>query len=57
MDSALVGQVVLALCALSAMRRSARALWHNERYRFTTWRVGIALFSMLVFGTVLKLAA
>jgi hypothetical protein len=57
MDSALVGQVVLALCALSALRRCARALWHNERYQFTTWRVGVALFGMLVFGAVLKLAA
>jgi hypothetical protein len=57
MDAGLVGQVVLALCALSALRRCARALWHNERYRFTTWRVGVALFAMLVFGAVLKLAA
>jgi len=47
----------MALCALSALRRRARALWHNERYRFTTWRVGVALFSMLVFGAVLQLAA
>ncbi len=57
MDTGLVGQVVMALCALSALRRCARAIWHNERYRFTTWRVGVALFVMLVFGTVLKLAA
>jgi hypothetical protein len=57
MDSALVGQVVLALCALSALRRCARALWHNECYRFTTWRVGVALFAMLVFGAVMNLAA
>jgi hypothetical protein len=57
MDPGLVGQVVLALCALSALRRCARALWYNERYRFTTWRIGVALFGMLVFGTVLKLAA
>ena len=56
-DVGLVGQVVLALCALSALRRCARALWYNERYRFTTWHVGVALFGMLVFGAVLKLAA
>ena len=57
MDPGMVGQVVLALCALSGLRRCARALWYNERYRFTTWRVGVALFGMLVFGAVLKLAA
>jgi hypothetical protein len=57
LDTGLVGQVVMALCALSALRRCGRALWHNERYRFTTWRVGGALFGMLVFGAVLKLAA
>jgi hypothetical protein len=56
MDPGLIGQVVLALCALSALRRCARALWYNERYRFTTWRVGVALFGMMVFGTVRKLA-
>ena len=56
-DTGVVGQVVMALCALSALRRCARALWHNERYRFTTWRFGVALFGMLVFGTVLRLAA
>jgi hypothetical protein len=56
-DTGVVGQVVMALCALSALRRCGRALWHNERYRFTTWRVGGALFGMLVFGAVLKLAA
>jgi hypothetical protein len=57
MDPGMVGQVVLALCALSALRRCARALWCNERYRFTTWRVGGVLFGMLVFGAVLTLAA
>ena len=56
-DAGLVGQVVLALCALSALRRCARALWQNERYQFTTWRVGVALFGLLAFGAVLKLAA
>ena len=56
MDAGVVGQVVMALCALSALRCCTRALWHNERYRFTTWRVAVALFGMLVFGTVLKLA-
>ena len=56
-DTGVVGQVVMALCALSALRRCGRALWQNERYRFTTLRVGVALFGMLVFGTVLRLAA
>jgi len=56
-DAGLLGQLVLALCVLSALRRCARALWHNERYRFTTWRVGVPLMGMLVFGAVLKLVA
>ena len=33
-----VSAVVLAGCGMSAMARVRRALWRNERYRFTTWR-------------------
>lgn len=40
-----------------AIRRSVRALWHNERYRFTTWRCGLPLTALVAVGAALKLAA
>jgi len=56
-DTGVVGPVVMAMCALFAVRRCARALWHNERYRFTTWRLGVPLVALMAVGAVLKLAA
>lgn len=57
LPSGVVGPVVLALCALIAVRRCGRALWNNERYRFTSWRLGVPMMSLLAFGAALKLAA
>ena len=56
LNAGVVGPVVLALCALIAVRRCGRALWHNEQYRFTTWRLGVALGALLAIGILLKLA-
>jgi len=56
LDAGVVGPVALALCALIAVRRCIRALLHNERYRFTTWRLGVPLVALLALGAVLKLA-
>lgn len=48
---------LLAACTLVAVRRCVVALWHNERYRFVAWRLGIPLTVMLAFGLVLKAVA
>ena len=53
----LVGQVALAACAFVGARRAARAIWRNERYRFTTVRVAKLLAVLLAFGALLKVAA
>ncbi len=55
LPAGVVGPVVLALLALIAIRRCGRALWHNEQYRFTTWRLGVALGALLAIGILLKL--
>jgi len=57
LDTGVVGPVVLALCGLLAVRRCVRALWRNERYRFTTWRLGVPLATLLALGALLKVAA
>lgn len=55
-ELAIVGNVVLALCGLFAIRRFCRAAWRNEQYRFTTWRLGVPLAALLALGTLLKVA-
>jgi hypothetical protein len=57
LGSGVVGQVVLAMCAFIGVRGCNRALWHNERYRFITWRLGVPLGAMLALGILMKLAA
>ena len=52
-----VGPVGCALAALGAIVRLQRALRMNHRYRFTTWRWGKVLASLLLVGEVLKLAS
>ncbi len=50
----LVGAVVIAATALVALRRLCTALWSNHRYRFTTWRWGKLLATLLLIGWMLK---
>lgn len=57
LPAGVVGLLAQALCALYAVRRSVRALWHNERYQFITWRCSVPLAALLAVGAVLKLAA
>lgn len=54
--SGLAGHCVLAVCVVSALGRAHRAVAHNHRYHFTTWRWGRWLAIVLLFGYVLKLA-
>ena len=53
----LVGQVALAACAFVGASGAARAIWRNERYRFTTVRVAKVLAVLLAIGALLKVAA
>lgn len=57
LQTGVVGSLTLALCALFAIRRCVCALWHNERYQFTSWRCGVPLAALLAVGAALKLAA
>lgn len=52
----LVGIVALALCAVSAVTRSHRAVAVNHRYYFTSWLWGRRLVFVLVVGYGLKFA-
>ncbi len=51
-----VGPVVIAFAAWSALSRVHRALWQNHRYWFTTWRWGKLAAALLLVGMVLKIA-
>ena len=51
------GQVVGALLVLCALRRIRIALFRNERYRFTTWRWGIPVMTLVAFGAVTRALA
>ncbi len=55
-SSGLAGPFALALCAASAVTRAHRAVAHNHRYHFTTWRWGRRLVFVLAIGYALKLA-
>ena len=52
-----VGWLVVALAACSALGRCRRAMLINHRYRFTTWRWSRAIAVLLAIGLVLKLTS
>ena len=53
----LVGTVVEALSIMFALRRAYLAVFCNERYRFTTWRWGVPLASLVALGALIKVLA
>jgi hypothetical protein len=55
-QAALVGGEVIAVAAFAGVLRLHRALWVNQRYRFTTWVWGKRLAALVLFGLLLKLA-
>lgn len=57
LDLGLLRSVGLALCAVVGLRRGFRAVWRNERYRFTSWTLGVPLAGLLAFGALLTLGA
>lgn len=55
-QSSLVGGVVIAVAAFAGVRRLHRALWVNQRYRFTTWVWAKRMAALVLFGLLRKLA-
>jgi hypothetical protein len=51
-----LGAVLIVIAAFAGVCRLCRALWRNERYRFTTWVWGKRLAALLLVGLLLKLA-
>jgi hypothetical protein len=49
--------VIEAISILFALRRAHCAYLQNERYRFTSWRWGVPIASLLAFGALLKVLA
>jgi len=54
MSMGIVGMLVIACAALSAVFRLRRALLSNRRYRFTTWRWGRVLAVLMLVGLAMK---
>jgi hypothetical protein len=52
----IVGPMIIAFAALSAVGRVHRAIWQNQRYHFTTWRWGRVVAALSLLGVVLSLA-
>lgn len=52
-----VGQAVAVVAVLLAVRRLGRAIGHNERYQFTTWRWGRLLVGLLLVAAAWTLIA
>ena len=48
--------VLGTIAVLAAFPRLRRALWSNQRYRFTTWWVVRLLAVLLMIGVVLRLS-
>jgi hypothetical protein len=51
----ITGRLFMAVCLVAAGSRLHRALMHNHRYAFTTWRWGRWLGLLLTLGLALKL--
>lgn len=51
-----VQPLVIAVAVLCALGRVNRALRHNERYWFTTWRWARVLGGLMLVGLVMKVA-
>ena len=56
LPSGVLRLMVVACALVSAPGRLHRAIVHNERYRFTTWRWGRAIVVLVLVGMLMKLA-
>jgi hypothetical protein len=57
MSDGVIGQFVLAMCALLAASRLFSAIVRNHRYRFTTWSWARYLCLLVAVGYALILSA
>lgn len=57
LSTGLVGAVAVSFLVAIAARRTHRAVFRNERYRFTTWRWGLALAGLAAMGAATRLLA
>jgi hypothetical protein len=48
------GVVIVAACAVAALRRLRRAIRSNHRYRFTAWRWGRVVLLLVGVGLLLR---
>ena len=53
-EAGLLGTFIAALAILSALRRSWKAHFRNERYRFTTWRWGVPVVALSALGALIR---
>ena len=51
-----VGHVLVAVISLVAVRRLVRAIWRNERYRFSTVRWGRVVAALIFLAIAIKAA-
>jgi hypothetical protein len=56
-DIGLVGWVALGVAGVAAISRTHRAIWRNERYRFTTLRWGMATAVLVAVGLAMSILA
>ena len=52
----IMGPGLIAFAVLVGLARLHRAIWMNERYRFTTWRWARIAAALMLTGLVLKIA-
>ena len=52
-----IGPIIQALSILFGVRRAYVAFYWNARYRFTTWRWGVPLASLVALGAMIKVFA
>ena len=57
LDTGNFGNLAMALIVVLGVRRVHRAVWRNERYRFTTWRWGVPIATLATMAWALKLLA
>jgi 4-hydroxybenzoate polyprenyltransferase len=56
-DAGIVSGLVVVAAALMMSARVQRAVIENQRYRFTTWRIGVLVGGLMLIGLVAKLLA
>ena len=56
-STGIVGWVLVGLGVVLLPLRVRRAVWQNERYWFTTWRLGAPLAALVAIGLAMKLLA